>query len=112
MRKENFGKNTKGQEVFLYTFENEQKMKMTVSNIGAVLTNLWIPDKDGNLRDVVWVMIQLLIMKIMETPILERLSDVTQIALKMLDSDYMIKFTDWQRTMVRTIYTVDPMAMN
>lgn len=53
MRKENFGKNTKGQEVFLYTFENEQKMKMTVSNIGAVLTNLWIPDKDGNLRDVV-----------------------------------------------------------
>lgn len=53
MKQITFGKTTEGCQVFLYTFENEQKMKMTVSNIGAVLTNLWIPDKDGILRDVV-----------------------------------------------------------
>lgn len=53
MQTEKFGVTKDGQEAFLYTFENDNKMKMTVSNIGAVLTNLWVPDKEGNLRDVV-----------------------------------------------------------
>ncbi|MDN6640622.1 MAG: galactose mutarotase [Tetragenococcus sp.] len=53
MQTEKFGVAKDGQEVFLYTFENDKRMKMTVSNMGAVLTNLWVPDKDGVLRDVV-----------------------------------------------------------
>lgn len=53
MKKELFGLAKDGQEIYLYTFENLQGMKMTVSNIGAELINLWVPDKEGVLRDVV-----------------------------------------------------------
>lgn len=53
MNQEKFGVTKTGEAVFLYTFENENGLKMTVSNIGAVLTNLWVPDKEGIVRDVV-----------------------------------------------------------
>lgn len=54
MKQEKFGVAETGEEVFLYTFENKQGMKMTVSNIGAILRNLWVADKDGQLQDVVF----------------------------------------------------------
>jgi len=41
------------EEIFLYTFENKKGMQLTVSNLGAVLTNLLVPDKKGVLQDVV-----------------------------------------------------------
>lgn len=53
MKQLKIGKTKNNQEIFLWTFENSKGMKMTVSNIGAVLTNLWIPDRSGNLQDVV-----------------------------------------------------------
>jgi len=52
MEKTLFGKTKSGEEAFLYTFENEN-MKMTVSDFGATLTNLWVEDKNGELEDVV-----------------------------------------------------------
>ncbi len=53
MKQRNFGKNTKGECATLYTFTNKNGMKMEVSDFGATLYALWVPDKDGNLLDVV-----------------------------------------------------------
>ncbi|MCF1617785.1 aldose epimerase family protein [Tetragenococcus koreensis] len=53
MNSKQFGVTKEGHEALLFTFENKKKMKMTVSNFGAVLTNLWIPDKSGIMRDIV-----------------------------------------------------------
>src|SRR5699024_4181663 len=48
-----FRSSKKGQEIYYYSFENQNKMKFTVSNLGAVMTNLWVPDDEGHLRDVI-----------------------------------------------------------
>lgn len=53
MQKRSFGKTKDGAESFLYSLENKNGMKAEVSNYGAALVNLWVPDKDGKLRDVV-----------------------------------------------------------
>lgn len=37
-----------------YILENACGMRAVVLNYGAVLSELWVPDKDGKLRDVVW----------------------------------------------------------
>ena len=36
----------------MYTFENKNGMVMEVTDFGAVLYSLMVPDKDGNLVDV------------------------------------------------------------
>lgn len=48
-----FGKNTKGQAATLYTFVNKNGMEMQVSDFGATLFAVLVPDKDGVKRDVV-----------------------------------------------------------
>lgn len=53
MKIRDFGKNTKGENASLYAFQNENGVVMEVSDFGASLYALYIPDKDGNLRDVV-----------------------------------------------------------
>uniref|UniRef100_UPI00405768C7 aldose epimerase family protein n=1 Tax=Agathobacter sp. TaxID=2021311 RepID=UPI00405768C7 len=53
MKQRSFGKNTKGEAAALYTFENKNGMIMEVSDFGATLYALWVPDKEGTLRDVV-----------------------------------------------------------
>lgn len=53
MHKTTFGQTKDGQEVYCYSFANQNGMKLTVSNLGAVVTNLWVPDEKGDLRDVV-----------------------------------------------------------
>lgn len=53
MKKRNFGKNQKGESVTMYSFENTNGMVMEVSNFGATLHSLFVPDKNGVLRDVV-----------------------------------------------------------
>lgn len=53
MKQRKFGKNTKGEETVLYTFENKNGMIMEVTDFGATLYSLLVPDKDGNLCDVV-----------------------------------------------------------
>lgn len=48
-----FGQSPDGQEIYLYTISNRQGMKAAVTNLGAALVSLWVPDKDGNVADVV-----------------------------------------------------------
>ena len=51
--KEFFGTTTKGQEISRYYISNSKGMKAGVINYGAILVNLFVPDKNGNMADVV-----------------------------------------------------------
>lgn len=51
--KEDFHKNKKGEACALYRIENKNGMVMKVSDFGATLVSLLVPDKEGVLRDVV-----------------------------------------------------------
>lgn len=53
MKQRSFGKNSKGEAATLYSLENKNGMVMEVSDFGATLYALLVPDKDGNLCDVV-----------------------------------------------------------
>lgn len=48
-----FGKTSKGEEANLYILENKNGMKAVFSDYGAVLVQLWVPDRNGRLADVV-----------------------------------------------------------
>jgi aldose 1-epimerase len=48
-----FGKTPEGKEVFLYTLCNNNGMKVDITNYGAIVVRLFIPDKQGKLADVV-----------------------------------------------------------
>ena len=51
LKKRSFG--VEGQEATLYTLENSKGMKAEVTNYGANLVNLFVPDKNGVVEDVV-----------------------------------------------------------
>ncbi len=51
--KRNFGMDQQGREVTLYTLENQNGMKAEVTDLGAILVNLYVPDKNGRPDDVV-----------------------------------------------------------
>lgn len=53
MKQRSFGKNSKGEAATLYTFENKNGVVMEVTDFGATLYALLVPDKEGNLCDVV-----------------------------------------------------------
>jgi aldose 1-epimerase len=48
-----FGQTKTGEDIVLYTIENGKGMKASVMNYGAILVDLWVPDKEGNTVDVV-----------------------------------------------------------
>ncbi|WP_129716897.1 aldose epimerase family protein [Pedobacter sp. SYP-B3415] len=48
-----FSKTIDGKKTALYILENGQGMKAVFTNYGGRLVGLWVPDKNGNLRDVV-----------------------------------------------------------
>jgi len=48
-----FGKSRDGREVILFTIENSKGMKAVVTNLGANLVQLWVPDSTGKLEDIV-----------------------------------------------------------
>ena len=52
LTKKNYGV-ANGTEVFLFTLENSKGMKAEVTNFGANLVNLFVPDAKGELADVV-----------------------------------------------------------
>lgn len=52
--KKEFGVTQKEENASLYTLENKNGMKAVVSDFGAVLVSLFVPDKNGNMKDVVW----------------------------------------------------------
>lgn len=51
--KEKFGTTKTGEEVYLYTLKNKNGMEVKLTNYGAAVVNLFVPDKDGKLDDVV-----------------------------------------------------------
>lgn len=51
--KEFFGKTKNGQEISRYFITNSKGMKAGVINYGAILVNLYVPDKNDNMADVV-----------------------------------------------------------
>lgn len=53
MQTREFGVNTKGEKAILYSFQNANGMVMEVTDFGATLYSLLVPDRDGNLCDVV-----------------------------------------------------------
>lgn len=53
IKKEEFGM-TKNQEmVTKYTLENQNGMKVTLIDLGAVITNIFVPDRNGVFEDIV-----------------------------------------------------------
>lgn len=52
MEKRLFGTTKDGKEIFLYTLENKNGMKAEIINYGAILVNLFVPDKNGSIQDV------------------------------------------------------------
>ena len=48
-----FGKTREGKEAHLYVLENKNGLKAYVSDFGASLVRLLVPDKDGTMLDVV-----------------------------------------------------------
>lgn len=52
MKKEIYGKTREGKDVYTYTMSNKNGMEITVMNFGALLTNIFVPDKNGVKKDV------------------------------------------------------------
>jgi aldose 1-epimerase len=53
IKKDFFGKTENGQNVDTYTLTNKNGMKVIFLNYGGIITQLWAPDRNGNLQDVV-----------------------------------------------------------
>lgn len=53
VNKEKFGTTRDGKDVYAYTLDNANGMRAKIINFGANLVSLFVPDKDGNLEDVV-----------------------------------------------------------
>jgi aldose 1-epimerase len=53
VQKESFGKTPDGIETFIYTLHNKNGMKARITNYGGTLLSLLVPDRNGNLTDVV-----------------------------------------------------------
>ncbi len=43
-----------GKPVSLYTLENANGVVLQLTNYGCRMLSLWVPDKDGNFKDVIW----------------------------------------------------------
>src|SRR5947207_13300792 len=48
-----WGKTADGEAVDLYTLTNANGMKVKITTYGGIITELWVPDKDGKFADVV-----------------------------------------------------------
>lgn len=51
--KEVIGTIEEGKAVTRYTLENQNGMKVSFLDLGAVMVNLWVPDREGHLDDIV-----------------------------------------------------------
>ncbi len=51
--KSDFGKLEDGTSVSLFTLTNENGVEVKITNYGGIITSLKVPDKEGNLEDVV-----------------------------------------------------------
>ena len=48
-----FGKTFDGTEVYAYTLQNKNSITIEVINYGGIVTRLYVPDRNGNLTDIV-----------------------------------------------------------
>jgi aldose 1-epimerase len=53
IEKKTFGKTEDGKEVDLYTLTNDNGLIAQITNYGGIVTSLQVPDRDGNLGDIV-----------------------------------------------------------
>jgi aldose 1-epimerase len=53
IEKGSFGQTKDGKAVQLYTLTNDSGVIAKVTNYGGIITELWVPDRDGKLADVV-----------------------------------------------------------
>jgi aldose 1-epimerase len=53
IKKEMFGKLPDGAEVELYMLTNKSDMRAAITNYGGIVVSLWVPDRQGQLADVV-----------------------------------------------------------
>jgi len=53
LTKEHYGKIPNGQEAHLYTLSNSKGMTVKITNYGGIVTEIRVPDKKGNIEDVV-----------------------------------------------------------
>jgi len=52
IKKESFGQTPDGQAVDLYTLTNPNGLRVRITNYGAILVSLEVPERDGNLADI------------------------------------------------------------
>lgn len=53
IKKELFGTLASGERVYRYTLQNESGMRVCVLNFGGAIQQLWVPDRNGRLADIV-----------------------------------------------------------
>jgi aldose 1-epimerase len=53
VKKEEFGKTPDGRTVNIYTIKNANGVELKVSEFGATLVSLKVPDKEGNFEDII-----------------------------------------------------------
>ncbi len=53
MEKKFWDKATSGEDIYIYALENKNGMRVEVSNFGATILGLYVPDKKGKIEDVV-----------------------------------------------------------
>ena len=53
IEKNSFGKTKGGTEVFLYTLKNHNNVSVSITNYGGIITSIKVPDKNGNISDIV-----------------------------------------------------------
>jgi len=51
-QKKLFEKVINGKQVTLYTLENSNGVKVTLTNYGGKIVNIWVPDRNGKLSDI------------------------------------------------------------
>jgi len=53
IKKESFGKTTGGEQIDLYTLSNKKGMEVAITNFGATVVTLKVPDRAGKATDIV-----------------------------------------------------------
>ena len=53
LEKSHFGRTAAGEVANLYRLSNDKGMVVAITNYGGAVVELWVPDRDGNLTDVV-----------------------------------------------------------
>lgn len=49
---EEYGKNEKGDDILLFRLRNKHGMKVSIINLGAIITSVEVPDRDGKFENV------------------------------------------------------------